>query len=260
MTASTPNENKPARALTAGRIVALVLIALAVLALGYAKTASGEDAVSVPKGAQAGDLTWKSCDYKTAEGTYTAECGTLVVPENRHDPESRLIAIPVKRIPAQSASQKPPVFGFYGGPGHSNFKFEAMARFAQDRDVVLVGYRGVDGSVSLDCPEVIDSRERSQRLGDRGLPRVRRRRVPRLRQPAHGRRHRPGRVLDPAAHRRHRARAPQARLRPDRPRQRELRHAHRSHLRLAVPAEHPPLGDGRRQSARSLPLECRDVR
>src|SRR5215218_5178332 len=137
MTASADNENRPRRAFTAGRIVALVLIALAGLALGYARIASGDDAVSVPKGGEAGDLTWKSCDCVTAEGTYSAQCGTLVVPENRRDPDSRLIAIPVKRIPAQSASPKRPVFGFFGGPGHSNFKFEAMARFASDRDVVL---------------------------------------------------------------------------------------------------------------------------
>jgi pimeloyl-ACP methyl ester carboxylesterase len=165
MTSPTTTEKPKPRVFTAGRIVALVLIALVVLALGYAKTASGDDAVSVPKGAKAGDLTWKSCDYTTADSTYAAQCGTLVAPENRRDAGSRLIAIPVKRIPAESASSKRPVFGFLGGPGHSNFKFEAMARFAQDRDVVLVGYRGVDGSVSLDCPEVIDSREHSSDWG-----------------------------------------------------------------------------------------------
>jgi pimeloyl-ACP methyl ester carboxylesterase len=33
-------------------------------------------------------------------------------------------------------------------------KFSKASRFADDHDVVLVGYRGVDGSVRLDCPEV----------------------------------------------------------------------------------------------------------
>lgn len=33
-------------------------------------------------------------------------------------------------------------------------EFESANRFADDHDVVLVGYRGVDGSVRLDCPEV----------------------------------------------------------------------------------------------------------
>ena len=33
-------------------------------------------------------------------------------------------------------------------------KFDKASRFADKHDVVLVGYRGVDGSVRLDCPEV----------------------------------------------------------------------------------------------------------
>jgi hypothetical protein len=42
-------------------------------------------------------------------------------------------------------------------PATANLKFTAMSRFAGDRDVVLVGYRGIDGSVGLDCPEVTPS-------------------------------------------------------------------------------------------------------
>ena len=32
--------------------------------------------------------------------------------------------------------------------------FPDASRFAGNHDVVLVGYRGVDGSSRLDCPEV----------------------------------------------------------------------------------------------------------
>jgi len=32
--------------------------------------------------------------------------------------------------------------------------FSIASRFAGERDVVLVGYRGIDSSVRLDCPEV----------------------------------------------------------------------------------------------------------
>ena len=42
--------------------------------------------VSVPAGAHAGQLTLKPCTYATEHGSYAADCGTLVVPENRHDP------------------------------------------------------------------------------------------------------------------------------------------------------------------------------
>jgi hypothetical protein len=86
------------RILRPARIVALVLIALAVLALGYLRFAPGKGAIAVPAGAKAGDLTLKPCRYSTEAGSYAADCGTLVVPENRAAPRSRLIALPVVRI------------------------------------------------------------------------------------------------------------------------------------------------------------------
>jgi pimeloyl-ACP methyl ester carboxylesterase len=107
-------------------------------------------------------LILERCEYATEDGNYEADCGTLVVPENRHDPDSRLIALPVKRIRAQSANPGAPLFRLQGGPGGTNMVFPEGSRFAGDRDVVLVGYRGVDGSVRLDCPEVVTSRERSR--------------------------------------------------------------------------------------------------
>jgi hypothetical protein len=81
MTAS-PDTQKPNRVFTPGRIVALVLITLVVLGLAYLRFAPGDETVSVPKGAQAGDLILESCEYATDDGAYAADCGTLVVPEN----------------------------------------------------------------------------------------------------------------------------------------------------------------------------------
>jgi pimeloyl-ACP methyl ester carboxylesterase len=142
------------RTFTPARIVALALIAILVGGLAYLRFAPDSDAVSVPEGAKAGDLILEQCDYATEDGAYAADCGTLVVPENRADPQSRLIALPVTRIRARSANPAEPIFRLQGGPGISNMTFERASRFADDRDVVLVGYRGVDGSVRLDCPEV----------------------------------------------------------------------------------------------------------
>ena len=147
-------ESKAARSFTPARIVALALVALAVLALGYLRFAPQDGPVSVPAGAQAGDIVLEPCDYETEDGTYAADCGTLAVPENRADPNSRLIALPVTRIKAGTDDPGEPVFRLEGGPGVTNMEFEKASRFAGDRDVVLVGYRGVDGSVRLDCPEV----------------------------------------------------------------------------------------------------------
>src|SRR5580765_2138448 len=154
MTSRTPKAVGPAR------IVALTLLALAVLGLAYLHFSGGDETYSVPSGAHAGQLTLHPCHYKTEKGSYAADCGTLVVPENRHDARSRLIALPVKRIRAISAHPAEPVFRLQGGPGITNMSFEDASRFAGKHDVVLVGYRGVDGSSKLDCPEVSDARKR----------------------------------------------------------------------------------------------------
>ena len=103
-----------------GRITGLALIAVLTLALGYLHFAGSSTAVSVPAGAHAGQLTLKSCTYTTEKGASAADCGTLVVPENRHDPNSRLIALPVIVIRAHSAHPGVPIFRLQGGPGITN--------------------------------------------------------------------------------------------------------------------------------------------
>jgi hypothetical protein len=48
--------------------------------------------------------------------------------------------------------------------------FPAASRFADTHDVVLVGYRGVDGSSRLDCPEVVSVLKHSDdMLSDKAL-------------------------------------------------------------------------------------------
>src|SRR5256714_8791484 len=143
------------------RIIALALISLTALGLAYLHFSGGTDSVSVPSGAHAARLTLPSCHYATENGSYRADCGTLVVPESRGKAHSRLIALPVTRIRARSANPGAPIFRLEGGPGLTNMKFSKASRFADDHDVVLVGYRGVDGSVRLDCPEVESALERS---------------------------------------------------------------------------------------------------
>ncbi|MGB6762199.1 alpha/beta hydrolase, partial [Mycobacterium sp.] len=153
-----------------GRITGLTLIAVLTLGLGYLHFAGSSTAVSVPAGAHAGQLTLKNCTYNTEKGAYAADCGTLVVPENRADPHSRLIALPIVRIRAQSTHPGAPIFRLEGGPGVTNMKFADASRFTANHDVVLVGYRGVDGSVRLNCPEVESALEHSADfLGQKSL-------------------------------------------------------------------------------------------
>jgi pimeloyl-ACP methyl ester carboxylesterase len=158
----TGSGSKRARIFTPARIVALALLSLTAFALFYLHFATGDDRVSVPSGAKAGQLKLHPCHYATQNGSYAADCGTLVVRENRHDPTSRLIALPVKRIRARFANPGAPIFRLQGGPGITNMSFPDASRFADKHDVVLVGYRGVDGSVKLDCPEVTSAREHAR--------------------------------------------------------------------------------------------------
>ena len=90
-----------------------------------------------------------------------ADCGTLVVPENRASSKSRLIALPVTRILARSSHPLAPIFHLNGGPGITNMTFPQANRLTAQHDVVMVGYRGVDGSSVLNCPEVTAALENS---------------------------------------------------------------------------------------------------
>jgi uncharacterized membrane protein YdfJ with MMPL/SSD domain/pimeloyl-ACP methyl ester carboxylesterase len=157
-----PATRKPRRRLGAARVTGLLLIAILALGLTYLKVASGGDKVAVPAGAKAGQLSLHPCHYGTEQGSYAADCGTLVVPENRAKPGSRLIGVRVIRIKARSAHPGAPVFRLEGGPGGTNMKFARASRLAENHDVVLVGYRGIDSSVRLDCPEVSSALKRSE--------------------------------------------------------------------------------------------------
>lgn len=148
-------------AFNSGRLVALGVIAVIAVGLGYLRFASAPAPLAVPAGARAGDLSLSPCTFTAESGDLAAECGSLIVSENPPDPNSRLIALPVTRIKARSGQSAEPVFPLEGGPGLSNVVFPQASRFAQDHDVVLVGYRGRDGSVQLDCPEVPSALKRS---------------------------------------------------------------------------------------------------
>ncbi len=149
---------------TRRRIVALIAIAFLAAGLAYLGL-SGASSMSVPNGAQEGDLVLEPCTYGTEAGDLPADCGTLVVPENRRDPDSRLIALPVTRIRATGSDPAEPVFRLEGGPGLTNMTFATASRLTERHDVVLVGYRGVEGSEVLECPEVVSALKRSVDFG-----------------------------------------------------------------------------------------------
>ncbi|HLO18729.1 MAG TPA: alpha/beta fold hydrolase [Anaerolineales bacterium] len=130
-------------------LILLVLLALSATAFAF----KPKQKMTLPLNARAGDLTLESCKYKTKIATYRADCGTLIVPENNLSPTSRLLALPVKRIHAQGVSPREPIVYLGGGPGMSNMGFEPPDELLANHDVLMIGYRGVDGSSMLDCPE-----------------------------------------------------------------------------------------------------------
>jgi hypothetical protein len=132
----------------------IIIVVLATLLLA----ACGGKAVTlaVPAGTQAGDLVrLEACTYEADKVEYAADCGTLVVQENRSDPNSRLIALPVTRIRAMGSNPAEPIFRLGGGPGPSNMGFSHLERLIENHDIVLVGYRGVDSSPVLQCQEFL---------------------------------------------------------------------------------------------------------
>jgi pimeloyl-ACP methyl ester carboxylesterase len=134
-------------------VFAALIIILAQLLTGCGKTQGVP--MPIPEGAQAGDLMdLEPCTYKKGKVEYTADCGQLIVPENRNNLDSRLISIPVTRIKSTGNNPMEPIFFLPGGPGISNSGTSLLKWFIENHDFVIVGYRGVDGSVQLDCPEI----------------------------------------------------------------------------------------------------------
>jgi pimeloyl-ACP methyl ester carboxylesterase len=143
---------KKIRSLGLSRTLIVIIIGLAAILLA-ACGGSQETPITVPTGAHAGDLIMESCTYESGDVEYAADCGTLVVPENRSDPNSQLIALPITRIHASGDNPMEPIFWLAGGPGSTNMGFSHLEGLIDNHDIVLVGYRGVDGSSVLDCPE-----------------------------------------------------------------------------------------------------------
>jgi hypothetical protein len=58
--------------------------------------------VILTAGSQASDLFGlEPCEYELGDNVYVANCGKLVVPKNRENPDTKLIALPITRIRAK---------------------------------------------------------------------------------------------------------------------------------------------------------------
>lgn len=115
--------------------------------------------------AHAGDLILKLGFYHERKAKY----GILVVPENREKPDSRLLYLPVIQLPATDPNPLEPVFFLQGGPGASCLSADMPEWIHKEHDFVMVGYRGVDGSVKLEIPELAAALKTERPLSSENL-------------------------------------------------------------------------------------------
>jgi pimeloyl-ACP methyl ester carboxylesterase len=124
--------------------------------------------VSLPAYAQnvAYEFVAGDCFFDPSEDA-AVECGTLIVPEDRSNPTGNQVRIAVAIFRAQGDDPAPdPIFYLDGGPGANTLDrlgtdLDRFPPFNQDRDVVLLDYRGTGRSEpNLSCQEIVDySRE-----------------------------------------------------------------------------------------------------
>jgi pimeloyl-ACP methyl ester carboxylesterase len=106
-----------------------------------------------------GAFVSESGTVKIGSTEYAADFGTMTVSENRDKRTSRLIHLPYIRVHSPSRNPREPIFVLNGGPGSSNMAWNwgIMWYLLPEHDIIAVGYRGVDGSTVLDCPEVVQA-------------------------------------------------------------------------------------------------------
>jgi len=137
---------------------------------GQQETAPAKRNELVSKPATFGDFVESVSGKK-----FAADFAMLAVPENRRRKDSRLIQLPVVRVKATHPLASEPVFYLFGGPGASNSdaeRHQLLDWFYEDFDTVYVGYRGVDGTVALDCPELHGSLQQADPLSNENLARM----------------------------------------------------------------------------------------
>ena len=118
-------------------------------------------------------LTLRRC--MVAHGTLEAECGELLVPEDRANPDGRSLHLGIVVVRARKAEYEPdPLFYIAGGPGNAatspdivyavnNLFWEVNAR----RDIVFLDQRGTNGEHRLACELIPDGAfDDPQRMND----------------------------------------------------------------------------------------------
>ena len=118
-------------------------------------------AVSINAQQKAGSLKLKPYTYESASGAKVeSEFGTLLVPENRSNPQSNLIELAFVRFKSTSKNPGPPIVYLAGGPGGSGIfsangsRFPLFMAMREIADVIAFDQRGTGYSKpNLGCYE-----------------------------------------------------------------------------------------------------------
>ncbi len=120
--------------------------------------------VSAAAQQKAGDLKLKPYVFEYGDkGKMDAEFGTLLVPENRSNPDSNLIELAFIRFKSTSSNPGPPIVYLAGGPGGSGIgaargsRFPLFMAMREIGDVIAFDQRGIGFSKpNLTCLQRID--------------------------------------------------------------------------------------------------------
>lgn len=111
-------------------------------------------------------ITKNDCDYTEKEIVYKSICGNVLVPESHYEATTVTIEIPYQLVKSSSieADQLPTILVIGGGPGMSNMNFPVWNQLLAKFNVLIVGFRGVDGNVNLSCREFDEVFSQTNRL------------------------------------------------------------------------------------------------
>ena len=112
---------------------------------------------------------FKSIDIEYRGHVYQTDQGYLVVNENDSMNESKLIKLPMVKIFSTSKNPQEPVFLLMGGPGITNIWDYPPVWLLENHDIVMVGYRGIDGPINFDSPEVSKALTQKDLISEEGL-------------------------------------------------------------------------------------------
>ncbi len=144
------------------RLILWGFVSAAVCAFGFAGPAAADEPGLVP------------CPDRISARTLNELCGTVRVPRDHFagDQASFELGIRWLESPNAEAASRPPVIYLNGGPGLSNLAAAPPEAITSEFNILLVGYRGIDGGPETSCPNVPAAITGTRRILEDGIARL----------------------------------------------------------------------------------------